>query len=251
MLKKLINCFFKAKQPLLPHTTTIDEIPKDIKNKMKLWNETEPICPSCSTPFIAWPERKRKCPSCKEDVYVKKSPKTQKWSLIDKNTMQTWEIEWEKIYFIKRWLTKLSEFGYTKSDYEKIITQSQMSEKDAIWSIFNQALLKYAGDFHTSGMIYFNMAYFLLEEGKDPIHIVQLCKEMEIQDIEKQIKNSRSLSSNIKISSNFHISANCTNCKFLNDKVISIEEARRLQPIPLKDCNRQFCLASYRAFIEN
>jgi hypothetical protein len=244
------SLFATPKQKSFEETALEQHNEGNSKTSLKIWNQDSPVCPYCNTPLNEWPQRKKKCPNCKQDIFIKKNPKNNNWEIVTKQRLEEWEAAWEEKYFENRWLRELEQFEITRSDLERLKSLNKLPSRDCIWSLCNQALLKYAGDHHKSSMLYFKMAYFVLEEGKDPTYLVQLCREMEIQEIERAIANSDYLSSQLQICSKSHESVNCTNCEFLNGRILDIEEARSTKPIPHNNCNRQFCLAFYQSVIK-
>lgn len=248
MFKSLLKSLFATpKQNTFEEITPLPNNLGNSKSTVKIWNADSPTCPYCNTSLNDWPQRKKKCPNCKQDIFIKKNPKNNNWEIVTKQKIVEWEAAWKEKYFENRWLRELEQFEITRSDLESLKSLNKLSSRDCIWSLCNRALLKYAGDHHKSSMLYFKMAYFVLEEGKDPTYLVQLCREMEIQEIEKRSANSDYLIPKLQICSQFHESSNCTNCEFLNGKILDIQEARNTKPIPHKNCNRQFCIASYQA----
>ena len=79
------------------------------------------------------------------------------------------------------WLKILGGYGVVKQDFE--ITKAQLSEKfkqepsnqDILLSLFQQLIAKNKNDLHKLKMIYYEMALFLNEQGKDCSTELQLC----------------------------------------------------------------------------
>lgn len=151
-------------------------------------------------------------------------------------------------YYIEKQLSDFKQYGVTEEEIEKGKEEfGPGREGDLIWSIFNNLLKKFfeVEDYHNLKCIYYGMALFLHEEGKDPYQMLQESAKMELTRIKSEGRYEE-----VKIG----WSANgCPSCKELADKVYSIEEALKELPIPNKDCSTWkhmseygFCRCNYR-----
>jgi uncharacterized paraquat-inducible protein A len=213
------------------------------------------ICPHCKETLNEMPSRKKKCPFCKKDIYVRTSPTTKTKILATEVEAKKIDTEWEKIREKNRWLNILQSYGITEKDYEKY--ENELNKKfgvkpnsrDIIWRIFNELLFVKHNELQTLKMLYYEMAIFLNEEGKDFFKILQQSAIMELKYIQKQgfIKK-------IKIITTPN---SCEACKKLDAKVLTLDEALKELPIPCKECSyimdngkRGFCRCLYNAEIE-
>lgn len=133
------------------------------------YNEPEPTCPYCKKILGKIPQRKKQCPFCKKYISVRKG-------------LLVTEDDARKI----DWMKRLSEYGVVEQDFE--VTKAQLSEKfkeepsnqDVFWSLFHQLITKNRNDLHILKMIYYQMALFLNERGKDCFQVLQVCHRMEL-----------------------------------------------------------------------
>jgi len=151
------------------------------------------------------------------------------------------------------WLKRLGEYGIVKQDFE--IAKAQLSEKfkqepsnqDVFWSLFHQLIAKNRNNLQTLKMIYYEMALFLNEQGKDCFTQLQLSNKMELLMYKKAGIN--------KVQILTCGTGSCEQCQLLQDKIYTIDEALEKMPIPNKDCtkkmydkNQGFCKCSYVAY---
>jgi len=159
-----------------------------------------------------------------------------------------------KVNFRNKWLRNLEQYGIIEKEFD--IHKDKLSKKfgqeandrDVIWSIFNELLTKIR-DLHSLKMIYYEMALFLNEEGKDCFTILQQSAKMELMRLKEEgIKKVRILTAS---------EDSCEACRRLENKIFTIEEALEKMPIPCKECTyklydekRSFCRCCYVAEIE-
>ena len=210
---------------------------KQIENVEK---EAGIICPYCKKPLEQIPQRKKQCPFCKNYIHVRTPPSTHKKILVTKDDARKID-----------WLKKFSEYGIREKDFE--ITKNQLikkferepSNQDVLWSLFNQLIAK-TSNLHTLKMIYYEMALFLNEEGKECFAVSQLSRKMELMKYKKEgIKKVQILTAG---------SGSCEHCQQLEDKILTINEALEKMPIPVKECTHEladgrlgFCRCCYVA----
>jgi len=103
----------------------------------------------------------------------------------------------------------------------------EASDIDTLWSLFNLLLIKYAGDYHTSKMIYYEMALFLDDEGRNSIQMGEASRKMELTGLKQQgIKK-------VKICASKN---GCKECQKQNEKTYLIDDALEKMPLPIKKC---------------
>ena len=182
-------------------------------------------------------------------------PSTRSKILVTEVESKKIDLEWEKVNFMNKWLSNLEQYGITKNDF--VIRKDKLSKKfaqeasdrDVIWSIFNELLTKIR-DLHSLKMIYYEMALFLNEEGKDCFTVLQQSAKMELMKFKQEgfFKKVRILTAG---------EDSCEACQRLKDTVFTIEEALEKMPIPCKECThklydekRGFCRCCYVAEID-
>jgi hypothetical protein len=204
-------------------------------NTDKAYNESVPECPYCRAILKKFPAKKTKCKICGRDFYLMKKPGTEIYHIVDEKRRSKWKIE-EPLYHR---LYGLKEYYDLDQEYiEKAILKSS-TLRDALWSCYNKALALNAYNSRKKAQLYYSMAEFMYEEGKDPILLIRErnnCLIDEIEDRESLLKKFVTI-----IASN----QQCNNCEHLNGTVMEIDEARRLQLLPVTPCNYHFCTASY------
>ena len=150
------------------------------------------------------------------------------------------------------WLKILGGYGVVKQDFE--IAKAQLYEKlkqepstqDVIWSLFHQLIEKNKNDLYKLKMIYYEMALFLNEHGKDCSTELQLSHKMQLMMYKKVgIKIVKILTCG---------TGSCEQCRLLQDTSYTIKEALEKMPIPPKNCtnkmydeNQGFCRCCYVA----
>ena len=221
-----------------------------LKPKQEPNAEPDSLCPNCNKKLEKKPGKKAKCPSCGKFIYVRTSPKTQQKILTTESGAKKIDQEWEKIYSAKRWLGMLKSYGVDEKDLSKYKEKEGGSDRDAIWSIFNELIERYAkkNDLQNLKMVYYQMALFLNEEGKDFFKIRQQSSIMELKQFQKEgfVKKVKILASD----------ESCEACKKLKNKIFTINEALEKLPIPCAECThimdngkRGFCRCLYNSVI--
>jgi len=151
-------------------------------------------------------------------------------------------------------LRSLESYGITEKDFDKTKKElskqfgKEASDSDTAWKIFNILLMQNFRDFHKLKMLYYSMALFLNEEGKDHFAMSQQSRKMSIMKYRQDgdiIKGVEILAKN-----------SCDECKKLNGKKFTFKEALEKMPIPCKDCThkiydktRGFCRCGYVAVV--
>lgn len=215
--------------------------------------EAEAICPYCGKVLEKRPQRKKKCPFCKNFIYVRKVPSTRKRVLVTEDGAKKIDREWESIHLKNRWLGDLEQYGITEKDFdahkERLSKRfgREASNRDVIWSICNKLVTR-TKDLHDLKMIYYAMALFLNEEGKDCLAALQQASKMELTRYKQEgVKEVRILTAN----------DSCEGCQRLRDEVFTTDEVLEKMPIPNRDCThklydkkRGFCRCCYTAVID-
>lgn len=212
------------------------------------------VCPHCKEILKEKPTRKKKCPFCKKDIYIRTSPSTKEKVLVTESEAKKIDVKYEKTGAKNRWISNLQSYGITEKDYDKHESElskrfgSKASYRDVIWKIFNELLLV-KHELQDLKMLYYQMALFLNEEGKDFFKILQQSAIMELKHMQKEgfVKKVKILAT----------PNSCEACKKLNDKIFTIDEALKTLPIPCNECSyimdngkKGFCRCLYNAEIE-
>lgn len=188
-------------------------------------------CPYCNEVLETKPTRKTKCPFCNNHIYVKQGKlmkKDEADALAEKSK-------------IKR---KLEYFGLLENEYDfqkvKLAKEFGFEPKyfDVMWSTLNAKTLELikTRNLQRLSSLYYSMAWFLNEEGKDFFHVLKQSSKVELENIKAK---------EVKIMS----VGGCPSCKKLDGEVFTVEEALNKMPIPNKNCSNieynNFCRCRY------
>jgi hypothetical protein len=227
----------------------VEEIESQENNDLKINNgiiEPEAICPYCKIVLNKFPLRKTKCPHCENFIFIRKLADSKNKTLITEEQAQEIEIEKEKNYQKNTRLSKLREFGITEDEFIRLKEEHYLkygienNDNDVFWSIFNQLLIKNVNDGNKLLINYYSMAVFLHQEGKDNFKLLQLSAKATLDSYQDS-----NLALNFQIISS---KDSCENCKKMDGKIISIEQAYLL-PVPCRECTNSigFCRCTYGA----
>jgi DNA-directed RNA polymerase subunit RPC12/RpoP len=249
MIKNLANLFTKNSTEKKEEINKISTVKEKIKEDKDLRTNK---CPNCGSQLKKIPGAKTKCPHCKKFMYVRTRPKDNAKVVVTEKQAKEIDKEWAETVTQQDWLRKLSEYGITEEYFlEKKKTALEKSgyvsrDRDIIWGIFNELLLKNLDDFHKLKMINYQMAIFLNEEDRDCFPLLREAAKWELLQMKKHgIEKVEILTGREK---------SCKACQKLDGKVFSIDDALEKTPIPCKDCtfklfgkNKNFCRCMYVA----
>ncbi|MFA6474640.1 MAG: hypothetical protein WCV88_00380 [Patescibacteria group bacterium] len=149
--------------------------------------------------------------------------------------------------YIKKYLNSLSAYGVSGKDFEnqkEKLTKKfgqPASDGDTLWSLFNLVILK-TTDLQDQKMIYFTMALYLNEEGKDSFKENAAAAKLELQ-ILKELGCEK-----VEILCN----SGCIHCNINSGKIFDLKEAFENMPIPNPRCTydmnqngKPFCRCTY------
>jgi len=172
-------------------------------------------------------------------VYARSRPGVEKVWVKEEN-LKTIEKEWKNYRAaaeFKRGL-KSSNLGFTEKKYLK--TKEGLtrkfgfipSESNTLWGVSNflsEEAIRMK-DWHKMKMLYFNMALFLHQESKDCFKILQEVARCELKNEQKSgvVERVEILTAGDQ---------SCSACQELAGKILTIEEALRDMPIPVKICS--------------
>lgn len=218
----------------------------------KVENEPEAICPYCKTVLKKFPLRKTKCFDCGENIHILKFNNYKDKKLITENEKLNYEAEEKRISFRNRWLTDLKRFGIKEHDFytrkEDFFNKTGIknNDNDVIWSLFNELLNKNCFDFNQLQQLYYSMALFVHEEGKDNFYLLKECVIASLNKIQIETDLGSGLVFMVEV---VGCSNSCDKCKKLNGLKMTINEAFNTMPIPCKECNHSigFCRCYYVA----
>lgn len=208
------------------------------------------VCPYCKKALDKVPQRKKKCPFCKNFIYVRTSPSTRKRVLVTEDEAKKIELEWEKVHSVARSLSALEQYGITEREFNarknKLSRKlgREANDRDVVWSIFNELITK-TRDLQKLKTIYYEMALFLNEKGRDAFKLLQQSAKMGLMHLRQEgvVK---------KVSISTARENSCEACQKLEGKVYTVERALKEMPIPCRDCTYElysdkvgFCRCMY------
>ena len=211
---------------------------------------TEPTCPYCSEVLDETPQRKKKCPSCGRYIFVRSGQDLFPSTLLTEQDARV----------VDHFHTLKGTGTFDVRDADFLRERDELAQRfgrqptsgDVLWSLYNRL----AHDFVTSGaappaFLYFLMAHYLYEDGRDFFHLLQQSRRMELAHykqlgfVEKvQIWTGRD--------------ASCEACRTLHGRVLTLEDALEQMPVPCKDCTFDFrgtgqpgwCRCSYLTVVD-
>jgi hypothetical protein len=130
----------------------------------------------------------------------------------------------------------LKRYGVSENDIELEVNKlskkfgKTASENDAIWSIFNQLLIKNINNLYKTKTLYFEMGLFLDFEGKNPNQMLEQSHRIELLELKEKghIKRVKVLTAG---------KASCKDCQKLVGKIFDINDALEKMPLPVKNCS--------------
>jgi len=184
----------------------------------------EQHCPYCGQRLKAIPLKKSKCGECGKFIYVRT-----KQDIFPSNSLR------EDEAFAVDWLKKISYLGITTNDFleqQRVLTKRfnlKARGTDVIWGLLNQQI-SIKRDMSSRKIIYFEMARFIYEEGKNPYELLKEASKCELLKYKES-----GVVSKVKINSCGDLS--CKECQKLNGKTYLVEKALEEMPVPCKDCD--------------
>ena len=206
-------------------------------------------CPYCFKDVSPVPKRKKKCPHCKEPIFPVIDPEDRKTMLFVREEINE-EIQkrWIEIRRIDRWHECLERYGLNMYKLSTAKGKEIVAERDIIWFGFNTLIAnpKIASDLEKMINLYSEMGEFVYESGENPYEFnkksryFSLLMEKQSMGITKyfykvEIKSMKFLK-NTSLCDEWEC---CDLCSQLHGKILTIDEALKTMPIPVKECTRK------------
>lgn len=212
--------------------------PPEVNPEPKVEIKEEPaFCPYCKVQLDITPKQKKKCPHCGQMIYVKSRHGETVKLLVTEAEKEEMDAEKELHYLENNYLRELEDQELIdKSKYlaqkdEWLKTHPYKQIKDFIWSQFNELLTKNAKKPDNLKSLYFIMGLFLIDEGKESYDMFKQVYNIDL----KQYKKDNYVS-HVVINSD---DDGCEQCKAMNGKKYTIDEALKLQVLPVKNCSNE------------
>jgi len=206
--------------------------PKDVKLE----------CPTCKKALEKYSTKRFKCPHCRSWIYFLDD------RLVAQEERDQIRAERQKRYYeeyLREFMTKL---GLTYEGFKERETKLTSSsgeppkEEAVVMSLFNENILK-TKDLRLMEQRYHEVARYLDVKGNDTFHLQKAAAIARLAALKQEkFKKVYILST-----------GNCDRCKELDGEVMTIEEAKKTMPIPIREgCNNRgegdkysICVCSY------
>lgn len=194
-------------------------------------------CPYCKAELKSFPTQKKKCPQCGNMIYVKSRYGASTKVLATEAEKDEIDADKQLHYFENRHLRNLENESFLdKSRYiaqrdEWLKGHTYKQIKDFMWNYYNELLLQNAKNPNNLKSLYFLMGLFLIDEGKESFEMFRQSYNIEL----KQYKKDRYVS-HIEICGD---EDSCEQCKALQGKKYTIDEALKLQLLPVRNCSNE------------
>lgn len=182
-----------------------------------------------------------KCPKCTHTYLVRTDPETHEKVVVDQKGAE----RIEKIYELQGAEKRLEEqLRWEYKDFDSLYEHSKQDltrewlpkvgqaprHADILWRVahvINDRLAK-AGDLQAMSQIYFQLALYIHEIGKDAQYLQKLARKMELQNYAQSSAVTRVGILAAKDS--------CASCLKLNSQNFTLATAIKEQPLPCTDC---------------
>jgi hypothetical protein len=104
--------------------------------------------------------------------------------------------------------------------------------------VLNQALLE-APDFHTRKMVYFQMARFLWEEGRDHLESARQCRQMQLAEWEERGREGWLDLKRARFEVITAREVSCPACRALEGRRFTYDQLVTESPIPVPGCTNE------------
>jgi hypothetical protein len=190
------------------------------------------ICPYCNQILEKRPQRKKKCPHCGNYIFVRSRQELFPFALLTEQDARVAD------HF--ETLKGMGSFDVSEDDFFR--EREELAERfgrqpdsgDVLWSLYNRLVYESTPSRDSVlPFLYFLMAHFLYEEGKEFRHLLEQSRKMELTEYKKDGV----------VEKVFIITAgdaSCEACQKLDGKVFTVDEALDQMPIPCKDCTFDF-----------
>lgn len=207
--------------------------PTSTSQESKKADERKAECPYCSAVLTRAPKRRTACGCCGRPIFVRKGRlcKEDEAGALDLCTRVG--VSHTRLDKTRDALSR--EFGHPAS------------AADAAWRLMN-TLLSETKDYHARGMIYFQMARFLWEEGKDHLHVAREGPRMQLADWKQKAHAGWLDLQAMRLTVITAGEASCPNCRKLEGTTLTYQEALKRSPIPVPECTNEASPAQPRGW---
>ena len=188
----------------------------------------EAICPSCRVTLARPPKRRAKCIHCGQPILVRKGRLCTEEEARAIDVCNATGIPLQRLWATRQLLTQ---------DWGR-----GASAGDAAWRLLNELGVT-TPDHHSRGMIYFQMARYLWEDGRDHLAMARESRKMELLNWEKAVRNGL-LHDSVRVVVITCGEMSCPACQTLAGREFTLKLALAQSPIPVPDPTRCAPVAS-------
>lgn len=196
---------------------------------MKRFVEEGPgLCPYCGEGLKTIPQRKKKCPSCKRAIYVKSTPSNRDKRLMTEAQAKEAEERWIEYHIRQESLSVLQSFEFNERDLEREKSLSAGSDPEAVVALLTRFTAS-TKNLPQRSLAFRQLAIYADKEGRPFQELLseaarsELLREKQIGVVEVEILTGGPDSS-------------CAECEAQAGKVLPVDEALHLMPLPCRDC---------------
>lgn len=182
---------------------------------------SSPACPYCGAVLKRAPTRRTLCSDCRQPILVRHGRLCTEDEARSIDVCTGVGIPLDRLWQERELLS--TKWG------------RRASAADAAWGVLNQVVVNTA-DLHARGMVYFQMARFLWEEGRDHLEVARQARQMELANWKQaagrgllDLRRARVVVITAKESS-------CPACRALEGVEFTLDEAAAKMRIPAAGC---------------
>jgi DNA-directed RNA polymerase subunit RPC12/RpoP len=185
-------------------------------------------CPNCWQTLDKVPKRKTKCPDCGKYIFVRSRQELFPSVLLTEQDATVVD------HF--QTLKGTATFEVSEADFFR--ERQELAERfgrqpksgDVLWALYNRLVHDCApSDESSLPFLYFLMAHFLYDDGREFRHVLRASNEMQLRQYQESPRVQK-----VQISTGGD--ASCEACQTLEGTVLTIGEALEQAPIPCKQC---------------
>ena len=214
--------------------------PRPPRPKRKLV-QPDPVCPYCGHKYEKFPSSKSKCPACGEKVMVRSREKIKR--LMTTDQAAAYDQEKKERAHLNKIRNYLSMARLDPDElqivHEQVMEDSgrEVSVEDAVMRIIESSLreAKRRKDYEAATWICFARTHLLRDNDREFFPSLQEWHQMRLMDKQKEALRNRE---NTKLI--VSPGCKCVECKKVDGRVLSIDEALRDLPLPVKGCANDF-----------
>ena len=208
-------------------------------------------CPYCQSALKKFPARKSKCPQCQNSIFVRTNPNSDSKILLREDQIEKFDAERHAQSEVNRFRHNM-QIGDSEWN---LATQAlatsfgfQPKPRDVLWRVMNERVAT-TRELHSLKMVYFQMAWMLHGEGKDPKPMIRESLRCELLRYKQEgVPCVQVLATE---------GCGCAACESTNGKYCTVDTALEQMPLPHEGCTcfaengrYGFCRCSYVPIVD-